>query len=190
VTSVVLLQREMSQLLTAMRFAAEKHADQRRKNIAASPYINHPIEVAEHLYCVGNVADESILIAALLHDTIEDTNTSEQEIREVFGDNVLCLVLECTDDKTLEKAERKRLQIVNAPNKSPGAKQIKIADKTCNLRSIMEDPPEGWPISRQVDYFNWASQVVAGLKGINPRLDEEVAKVLDAGISLLTEAEQ
>ena len=141
------------------------------------------------MYRVGNVSDETILIAALLHDTLEDTDTSEQEIREAFGDTVLSFVLECTDDKTLEKAERKRLQILNAPEKSPGAKQIKIADKTCNLRSILEDPPEGWPISRQVDYFHWASQVVAGLKGVNSQLDKEVDKVLEAGLSLSTEAE-
>jgi guanosine-3',5'-bis(diphosphate) 3'-pyrophosphohydrolase len=180
----------MSLLLKATHFAAEKHSAQRRKNKAASPYINHPIEVAEHLHRVGGVTDETILVAALLHDTIEDTQTNEDEIREAFGDEVLALVLECTDDKNLEKMERKRLQIVNAPKKSSGAKQIKIADKTCNLRSILDDPPEGWPIARQLEYFKWATDVVAGLKGVNSRLDEEVDKVIHAGTSLLTKAEQ
>ena len=175
----------MNKLLAAAHFAAEKHADQRRKNTGQSPYINHPIEVAEHLSRVGGVTDEEILIAALLHDTIEDTDTTEAEIREAFGDEVLSLVVECTDDKSLEKAERKRLQIVNAPKKSPGAKQIKIADKTCNLQSILDDPPDGWPLSRQLEYFQWASQVVAGLKGVNARLDEEVERVLQAGLAKL-----
>jgi guanosine-3',5'-bis(diphosphate) 3'-pyrophosphohydrolase len=178
----------MRDLLKAAKFAAHKHSEQRRKNPAASPYINHPIEVAEHLCAVGGVTDETVLIAALLHDTIEDTDTTEGEILSEFGEEVRALVLECTDDKSLEKAERKRLQIVNAPKKSSGAKQIKIADKTCNLRAIMADPPDGWPVARQLEYFQWASQVVAGLKGINPRLDEEVDRVLARGIQKLSPA--
>ena len=175
----------MSNLLKATWFAAEKHSEQRRKNTAATPYINHPIEVAEYLQRVGGVCDEAILIAALLHDTIEDTDTTESEIRDAFGETVLNLVLECTDDKRLEKAERKRLQIVNAPKKSPGAKQIKLADKTCNLRSILADPPNGWSVARQLEYFQWASQVVEGLTGVNDQLDQKVTEVLDQGLATL-----
>ena len=175
----------MSKLLKATRFAAEKHSEQRRKNPAATPYINHPIEVAEYLQRVGGVCDEAILIAALLHDTIEDTDTTESEIRDAFGETVRNLVLECTDDKRLEKAERKRLQIVNAPKKSPDAKQIKLADKTCNLRSILADPPNGWSVARQLEYFQWASQVVEGLTGVNDQLDQKVTEVLDQGLATL-----
>ena len=175
----------MSNLLKATWFAAEKHSEQRRKNTAATPYINHPIEVAEFLQRVGGVSDESILIAALLHDTIEDTDTNESEIRDAFGETVLKLVLECTDDKRLEKAERKRLQIVNAPKKSPGAKQIKLADKTCNLLSILADPPSGWSVARQLEYFQWASQVVEGLTGVNNELDQKATEVLDQGLATL-----
>ena len=175
----------MSNLLKATWFAAEKHSEQRRKNTAATPYINHPIEVAEFLQRVGGVSDESILIAALLHDTIEDTDTTESEIRDAFGETVLKLVLECTDDKRLEKAERKRLQIVNAPKKSPGAKQIKLADKTCNLLSILADPPSGWSVARQLEYFQWASQVVEGLTGVNNELDQKATEVLDQGLATL-----
>ncbi len=175
----------MSNLLKATWFAAEKHSEQRRKNTAATPYINHPIEVAEYLQRVGGVSDESILIAALLHDTIEDTDTTESEIRDAFGETVLKLVLECTDDKRLEKAERKRLQIVNAPKKSPGAKQIKLADKTCNLLSILADPPSGWSVARQLEYFQWASQVVEGLTGVNKELDQKATEVLDQGLATL-----
>ena len=175
----------MSLLLKAALFAAEKHSGQRRKNEAATPYINHPIEVAEYLSRVGGIEDEAILVAALLHDTIEDTDTGEDEIETLFGGDVLKLVLECTDDKRLEKSERKRLQIVNAPKKSPGAKQIKIADKSCNLRSILADPPAGWPVTRQLEYFQWARQVIEGLKGVNDRLDTEVESLLREGLERL-----
>ncbi|MEL6109009.1 MAG: HD domain-containing protein, partial [Planctomycetota bacterium] len=161
----------MSNLLAAAHFAAVKHATQRRKDHAETPYINHPIEVAELLQRIGGVDDETVLIAALLHDTIEDTETTEDEIHDHFGPDVLGLVVECTDDKRLEKAERKRLQIVNAPKKSDGAKQIKLADKLCNLRSILVDAPVGWSVQRQRDYFMWAEQVCAGLAGVNAILD-------------------
>ncbi|MEO1523914.1 MAG: HD domain-containing protein [Planctomycetota bacterium] len=171
----------MSTLLAAAHFAAMKHATQRRKNQAETPYINHPIEVAELLERLGGVRDESVLIAALLHDTIEDTETTEDEIRELFGTEVTRLVLECTDDKRLEKAERKRLQVVNAPKKSAGAKQIKLADKICNLRSILVDPPTGWSTQRQREYFEWATQVCNGLAGVNEALDTEIRRVLTEG---------
>jgi guanosine-3',5'-bis(diphosphate) 3'-pyrophosphohydrolase len=174
----------MNRLLAAALFAAEKHSAQRRKNAAATPYLNHPIEVAEHLANVGGVTDEVILIAALLHDTVEDTDTTREEIADRFGEGVASLVMECTDDKRLDKAERKRLQILHASHKSPGAKLIKIADKTCNLRSILTDPPEEWPLQRQREYFDWASQVLAGLVGENPALDSAALEVIAAGARL------
>lgn len=173
----------MRKLVRAVHFAAIKHASQRRKDRAETPYINHPIEVTELLQRLGGVEDESVLVAALLHDTIEDTDATEAEILEAFGSEVASLVVQCTDDKRLEKAERKRLQIVNAAKKSPGAKQIKIADKICNLRSILADPPVGWSVQRQREYFEWAAQVCAGLAGVNPKLDSEVQRVLAEGLS-------
>jgi len=180
----------MNRLLQAIHFAALKHSAQRRKNAAASPYINHPVEVAHHLAEVGGVEDEDILIAALLHDTIEDTETSEEEIRKAFGDRVASLVSECTDDENLPKCERKRLQIEHAPGKSVGAKQIKIADKTSNLRAILADPPTDWSTQRQLEYFQWAQKVVAGLTGVNSRLDEEVSAVIRKGYDQLGDAQQ
>ena len=175
----------MNRLLKAARFAAEKHSEQRRRDSAGTPYINHPIEVAEHLSTVGGVADETILVAALLHDTVEDTDTTGEEIEGRFGKEVLNLVLECTDDKSLPKMERKRLQIVNAQGKSPGAKMIKIADKACNLRSILVDPPKDWPVSRQIAYFTWAARVLAGLRGVNQLLDGYVDGILECGMQKL-----
>lgn len=171
----------MKNLLKAARFAAAKHRGQRRKNAAADPYINHPIEVAEHLARVGAVNDERILVAALLHDTLEDTDATEEEIREAFGEDVLTLVLECTDDKRLPKAERKRLQIVNAPHKSAAAKMIKIADKTSNLRGLLCDPPKDWSSARRREYFEWAGRVVDGLKGANTSLDEAFQRIYEEG---------
>ena len=175
----------MKRLLEAANFAAQKHSKQRRKNVDASPYINHPIEVAMHLSRVGNIDDEDVLAAALLHDTVEDTQTTKEEIVAEFGERVAHLVLECTDDKGLAKTERKRLQIVNAPHKSPGAKMIKISDKTCNLRSILADPPRGWSLDRQKEYFMWAEQVVSGLLGVNQALDDCVQSVLQEGLRKL-----
>lgn len=173
-----------------MKFAAEKHAQQRRKNADATPYINHPIEVAEHLARVGGVTDEDVLVAALLHDTIEDTGTTAEEIESSFGSRVVAIVLECTDDKRLEKAERKRLQIVNAPKKSPDAKCVKIADKTCNLASILVDAPPSWSLRRQREYFEWAEQVIHGLLGVNEQLDRRVKEVLAHGKNTLPSTEQ
>jgi len=181
----VIGEKKMNRLLKAIDFAAQKHSKQRRKNQEASPYINHPIEVAAYLSDIGEIDDEDVIVAALLHDTIEDTETSEMEIVSLFGNRVANLVLECTDDKSLEKQERKRLQIVNAPKKSPEAKLIKIADKICNLRSVISDPPKGWSTLRQLDYFKWAEKVTLGLLGENQRLDEDIQTVLKEGIGKL-----
>ena len=148
------------------------------------------LKKAEHLARVGGITDEDVLIAALLHDTIEDTKTTKAEIEDIFGSRIAHIVAECTDDKSLEKAERKRLQIVNAPHKSPEAKCVKIADKTCNLASILVDPPRDWSIQRQREYFQWAEQVVAGLLGINERLDQCVKETLQNGKRVLELAEQ
>ena len=167
-------------LLEALHFSADKHRNQRRKDQAQSPYINHPIEVARVLWKVGNVRDVDVLTAAVLHDTIEDTKTSPQEIADTFGEAVLALVVEVTDDKSLPKAERKRLQIENAAHKSTGAKLIKLVDKTCNVRDIVSSPPADWSLERRREYLIWTERVVAGLRGVNEALenyyDEELAK--------------
>jgi len=132
------------QMFEAIRFAANKHRNQRRRDSAKSPYINHPIEVVQLLWEVGGVRDMHVLSAAILHDTIEDTDTRPEEISDRFGEEVLSLVLEVTDDKSLPKAKRKRLQIETAPHKSYGAKLIKLADKSCNVRNLISIPPTDW----------------------------------------------
>jgi guanosine-3',5'-bis(diphosphate) 3'-pyrophosphohydrolase len=155
----------------ALQFAARKHRDPRRKDLEASPYINHPIALANVLWSEGRVHDPTVLAAALLHDTIEDTDTTAEELREQFGPHVAAVVLEVTDDKSLEKAKRKRLQVAHAPHLSREAKLVKLADKICNLRDMGESPPLTWPLSRKREYFDWAKRVVDGLRGVHPHLE-------------------
>jgi guanosine-3',5'-bis(diphosphate) 3'-pyrophosphohydrolase len=164
-------QGDLNQLLKALRFAADKHRNQRRKDVEATPYINHPIAVAYLLCEEGGVSDLVTLQAALLHDTIEDTETTYEELRTAFGEAVADVVLEVTDDKTIaDKAERKRLQLVNAPKKSGRAAALKLADKTCNLRDILATPPASWSLDRKRAYFEAARKVVDALPAVNPSL--------------------
>jgi guanosine-3',5'-bis(diphosphate) 3'-pyrophosphohydrolase len=172
-------------LLTALHFAADKHRDQRRKDEDASPYINHPIEVAELLARVGGVKDLVTLQGAILHDTIEDTNTTAEELEAAFGKDVRTVVEEVTDDKTLDKADRKRLQIEHAPHVSERAKLIKIADKISNVRSVTLTPPAKWPLSRRKEYLDWTEQVVGGMRGCNPALEKLYRELLDEGRRVL-----
>lgn len=171
-------------ILRATHFSANKHRDQRRKGVRALPYINHPIEVAERLASVGGVYDADILAAAILHDTIEDTETTPEEISELFGDDVLGLVLEVTDDKRLKKLERKRRQIEAAPHKSDGAKQIKLSDKISNVADMTKNPPD-WPANRKLEYLDWAAAVANGVVGVNPALDAEFEGTLADARNLL-----
>ncbi len=168
-------------LLKAARFSAEKHRDQRRKDSHASPYINHPIQVAETLVSIGGVEDASLLAAALLHDTVEDTGTRPEEIEAEFGAEVLFLVMEVTDDKSLPKPERKRLQVEDAPRKSYRAKLLKLADKICNVNDILNAPPADWSLQRRREYLLWTEQVVEGLRGANPGLEHRYDELLVQG---------
>jgi len=162
-----------------LKFAAYKHRQQRRKDREASPYINHPIAVAETLARIGGVTDLTALQAAILHDTIEDTQTTPQEIEEQFGQAVRLLVQELTDDKSLPQSERKRLQIEHAARLSRVAKQIKLADKICNISDITPTQPADWPLERKQAYLDWAERVVAGCHGCNQPLEQAFRSALD-----------
>jgi (p)ppGpp synthase/HD superfamily hydrolase len=172
---------ETGLLLKAAAFAANKHRDQRRKDKDASPYINHPIGVAELLATIGGVTDLPILVAAVLHDTVEDTHTTFSELEGAFGQEVRLLVEEMTDDKTLQKQERKRLQIEHARWLSEKAKQIKIADKICNVLDVTHTPPPNWPLARRKEYLQWAARVVEGCRGSNVKLEKRFDEVLREG---------
>jgi guanosine-3',5'-bis(diphosphate) 3'-pyrophosphohydrolase len=161
----------MALLVRAIAFAAEKHRNQRRKDAEASPYINHPIGLADVLANEGGVSDVSVLAAAVLHDTIEDTETTEHELRELFGDEITDTVLAVSDDKTLEKAERKRMQVAHAASLTRAAKLVKLADKICNVRDVAAHPPDRWPLERRQAYFEWAKDVIDQLRGVHPVLE-------------------
>jgi guanosine-3',5'-bis(diphosphate) 3'-pyrophosphohydrolase len=158
-------------LLSALRFAAEKHRLQRRKDPEASPYINHPIAVASVLFHEAGIADPITLAAAVLHDTVEDTETTAAELRAQFGDEVMQVVLEVTDDKSLPKERRKALQIEHAPHLSVRAQQVKLADKIANLRDVASAPPTTWSLERRQAYFMWGKAVADQLRGRYPKLD-------------------
>ena len=158
-------------VLKAAAFAAEKHKNQRRKDADASPYINHPLALASVLAVEGGVETPEVICAALLHDTVEDTETTAEELAAIFGATVTGIVLEVTDDKSLDKAVRKEEQVRHAPHISPEAKLVKLADKICNLRDILASPPADWSADRKRAYFDWAARVVAGLRGVHPTLE-------------------
>jgi guanosine-3',5'-bis(diphosphate) 3'-pyrophosphohydrolase len=166
-------------LIRAINFAAQKHRDQKRKGADTQPYINHPLEVLNYLTDIGNVEDYDVLTAAALHDTVEDTETSKEEIAEKFGKEVAEMVLEVTDDKKLPKDVRKQLQIEHAPHLSKGAKLIKLGDKISNITDVMNNPPAGWSIERRLEYIEWGAKVVDGLRGTNAKLEKHFDDLIE-----------
>ena len=178
----------MSAIFDALRFAAVRHSRQRRKDVDGTPYINHPIAVVDTLWRVGGLRHVPTLVAGILHDTVEDTDTTPQEIRHLFGEEVAAIVLEVTDDKDLPKAERKRLQVERARHASVPAKCVRLADKICNLRDVTHNPPPNWSSARRREYLDWAERVVAGLRGANQPLEELFDRLLREGRELLEHA--
>jgi len=177
----------ISLITRAASFAAHRHVEQRRKGVAREPYINHLAEVADLLCSATDGQDAPLVAAGFLHDTLEDTETEYEELLAIFGQDVAVLVAEVTDDKSLPKAERKRLQIVNAAKKSERARLLKIADKTSNLRALAASPPADWDIARVSEYIEWAEQVVIHCRGINEKLDRVFdASVVDARAAVTT----
>jgi (p)ppGpp synthase/HD superfamily hydrolase len=174
-------QADTANLLKALEFASRKHSHQRRKGRDASPYINHPIAVAHLLADTGGITDLVTLMAAVLHDTIEDTKTTAEELEAQFGRTVRKLVEELTDDKNIDKLVRKRLQVEHAPRLSRRAKAIKLADKIANVRDVTDAPPADWDLARRVAYLDWTKEVVAGCRGTNPALERLYDQVLAQG---------
>ena len=170
--------------IDALAFAAHKHRDQRRKNGAASPYIKHPIALADVLVHEGGVTDITVLCAAILHDTVEDTQTTFAELEARFGKAIADTVREVTDDNNLPKARRKALQVEHAPHLSQGARLVKLADKICNLRDVADDPPAHWQQQRRMEYFEWAKHVIDGLRGAHPQLEAVFDQVYARGAKL------
>ncbi len=155
----------------ALDFAARKHVHQRRKGAAAEPYINHLSEVTRLLAEATGGRDTVLVLSGLLHDAIEDTDTSLEELTAEFGREVANVVAEVTDDKSLPKAERKRLQVELTAAKSARARMVKLADKTSNLRALVDSPPANWDLARKREYFTWARAVADGCRRVNPDLE-------------------
>ena len=164
-------EQDLKSVLRALEFAARNHKDQRRKDENASPYINHPIALANILCNEGHVTEVDVICGALLHDTVEDTDTTAAELEREFGISISNIVEEVTDNKDLPKSERKLLQIEHAPNISDAAKLVKLADKIANLRDIVVQPPADWPLERRQEYFDWAKDVIDGLRGVHVGLE-------------------
>ena len=162
---------DVSAILRAFSFSAVKHDRQRRKGGAASPYINHLIDVADRLWNTGGIRDIRPVLAAILHDTVEDTGTTMEELESEFGEDVAAIVLEVTDDKSLPEAERKRLQVERAGDLSYHARLVKIADKISNIHDILESPPVNWSRERRLAYIGWAEQVIDRIRGTNKPLE-------------------
>jgi len=165
------MKTDIARLIDAVHFAADKHRDQRRKDSGATPYINHPVSLAHILTDEGGIDDVDVLCAALLHDTIEDTETTAEELITHFGERVTSIVLEVTDDKSLHWTARKQAQIDHAPHLSFEAKLVKLADKISNVRDLLAYPPADWPTERRHAYMDFTSGVVAGLRGTNAALE-------------------
>lgn len=162
---------DLANVLRAAGFAAQRHRNQRRKDVDASPYINHPLEVANILAVEARITDPAVLCAALLHDTLEDTETLAEDLVAAFGAQVAALVQEVSDDKRLPVGERKRLQIEHAAHLSPGAALVKLADKIANLRDVAHAPPANWSAQRRREYFEWAHAVVTRIPPTGTRLE-------------------
>lgn len=171
-------EKDISKFIKALNFSAYKHRSQKRKSIEEIPYINHPLRVAEILWEEGDIRNMDIIIAGILHDTIEDTGTKAEEITALFGETVTGYVLEVTDDRSLSKEERKKMQIEHAANISFEAKQIKLADKIANIYDVGINPPN-WTVERKKQYLEWADLVVSELKGANPKLEALFYKILE-----------
>jgi guanosine-3',5'-bis(diphosphate) 3'-pyrophosphohydrolase len=164
----------------AAELAAHRHNGMARKGRGSEPYINHLAEVANLLATATDGRDAELIAAGWLHDAIEDTTTTKEELAEKFGERVSSLVVEVTDDMNLPKSTRRQLQIVHSPGRSPSAKLIKIADKISNICARILPDPTAEERDDLAGYTAWAEQVVAGCRGGNAWLDktfdEAVAK--------------
>lgn len=171
-------------LSKAIVFAAQCHSGQYRKD-GKTPYINHPLEVMNLVVTHVDQPHQDVLIAAVLHDVVEDTHVTSAEIKHMFGAAVAHLVDELTDDKTLSKEERKRIQLQEVHTLSPQGKLLRLCDKICNVYDILYAPPGDWDLKRRLDYIKWAKAVVDKIRGTHVLLEKRFDELYEAGIRLL-----
>jgi len=176
---VVDLRSSLALVSRAADYAARRHVRQRRNGASQEPYVNHLADVASLLAQSLHEPNPQLLAAAWLHDVLEDTCPTPEEyartkaeIERQFGPVVLGIVIEVTDDESLPKEERKRLQIATTAGKSREARLLKIADKTSNVYAVAVSRPVGWDGPRVVEYIRWAQAVVASCRGLNAELEK------------------
>ncbi len=172
-------------ILKAAKFSAQKHSRQRKKDKFSTPYVNHPIAVSLVISEIGGIKDPEVLAAALLHDTIEKTETTVEELEAEFGKQVSEYVVEVSDDKSLPKEERKRKQIENAKYLSKGAALIKLGDKISNAKDIIYDPPDNWDKNRRREYLDWAVEVISNCPKVNEALENTFKMIIKKGRAIL-----
>lgn len=177
--------QHLGTLFDALHFAADQHRDQRRKDAGATPYINHCIALAELLVRVGRIEDPVVLTAAILHDTVEDTRTTFEQLEARYGVEITSVVREVTDDRSLPREERKRLQVEHAPHASTRARLVKLADKICNVEDVITAPPAEWSVARRREYLQWSADVVRGCRGTNAALEARFDVLFAEGIAQL-----
>lgn len=170
---------EIQEICSGVDFASEKHRFQTRKNKEKTPYIMHPIGVAYNLMKTGEIRDAGVIIGALLHDTVEDTQTTFEEIEKKFGSQIAGYVREVTDDKSLSQESRKRFQVINASHKSKGAAQIKLADQLFNLNDLINNSPPDWSQTRIDRYYEWSQSVIDRLPVANEKLLNAVEEIIN-----------
>ena len=188
-------ENNMGLFIKALHLSARQHSTQRRKDAQATAYINHPVHLVKVLWEVGKVDDINVLVAALLHDTLEDTvrqgspedEALQKEIEQLFGSKVLGIIKEVTDDKSLDSGVNKEKQVAHAKTLSHEARLVKLADKLSNVSDIIINPPSAWPVKRKEKYLDWAERVVNEIRGTNPDLEKEFDTWVARGRSILAE---
>jgi (p)ppGpp synthase/HD superfamily hydrolase len=182
-----ILRDHVTLVTRAALYATRRHSGQTRKGKAAEPYANHLAEVAFLLASTAEEPDACLVAAGWLHDTLEDTAATRDELDQLFGKHVTDIVVEVTDDKSLPKSERKSLQVMNTPKKSVKARLLKVADKISNLDAIATSPPKDWDATRCNEYVDWAESVVASCKGLNAALDKAFVSAAEAARRAISE---
>jgi len=171
-------EKDAEAVLGAAIFATEKHKSQVRSNEKKTPYIIHPIEVADLVMKIGHVYDKDVLITALLHDVMDDTQTTYEQITSLYGTKVSSYLEEMTSKQGLSLKEQKKQQIMQAFRQNPSVAIIKLSDKLSNLKTLATSPPPSWSRDRIDQYFQWAQTVIENLPESNQLLKKAVKNVI------------
>jgi (p)ppGpp synthase/HD superfamily hydrolase len=171
---------QIEKLFEALEYASKLHKDQRRKGNGGSPYVNHLIEVASLLSRVAEVTDHEVIIAAILHDVLEDTEAREGDIFDRFGGTVLAYVKHVTDDKLLSLEKRRIAQLKSIENSSSQIQLIKLADHCSNIASL----PPSWDRARLESYISWSHSIAVHCYSASEELAKVYKKRYDSALEI------